>query len=211
MNMIALSHGAAVPVVTPDPIFAAIDKHKAACAWLNEAARAAGDDDAALEAAIDTAGDDDAAWELADTRPTTAAGCAAALAYAAEFATRHTWPDMEDDDGREWHVTLHETIAEALAAITDPFRQGRLAIAFEDLTRPQPGGHGIWTGYATCREHRYHFGMYADGRLVFMHLVAGTVDGMTYSLVNDFMIPVHFAAKAHNAILDAADGQAQAV
>ena len=65
----------------------------------------------ACEAEVDTAA------RLVTVRPTTRAGILALLRYAVEQGSkREGWPELQDSDGEErsWHVSLMESLAEAL-------------------------------------------------------------------------------------------------
>jgi hypothetical protein len=121
----------AAPKAKPDPILAAIEEHRRAwddlgqCSDLDQAA-IAGDKKAArklkrLETAVADAQDN-----LVDIPPTTIAGAAALLAYAADFASNDNgegWPDGEAWTDRRkypWEVILHRNLAKALQTLAVP-------------------------------------------------------------------------------------------
>jgi hypothetical protein len=101
-----------------DPIFAAIDKHKELNkAWFDLAAAL---DEAGLRAvkqrdvdrAVDTA--ENAAWEMAQTKPSTAAGASALLSYIATGPVTGLFELGET----HWHETAFRTVVASLAKIT---------------------------------------------------------------------------------------------
>jgi hypothetical protein len=93
---------------TADPIFTALENHKRLDrAWLD------------LEAALDKEQGDadrahDAAWEMARTKPSTAAGAAALLAYI----TTGPITGLFELGETQWHETAFRTVVAALAQIT---------------------------------------------------------------------------------------------
>jgi hypothetical protein len=149
---------AAVDGRNDDPIFAAIERHKAAQAveeaevhlesdldeqlpyarrqttlWDGELEIAEGDDPRWIEhlrdyhAAFEA--QESAAIALVNIQPTTLAGVAALLAYAADYvAAGNRWPDAMFDDedekeakayGLDWSVFLHRSLADAIRNIAE--------------------------------------------------------------------------------------------
>lgn len=126
--MIGLCAKKSPRVAGPDPIFAAIEAHRRAwsdlepCSELDEAA-SSGDKEAEQELnRLDTALDD-ATEKLLDIPPTTIAGAAAVLAYAAYHVSGgggESWPNGEawiSRRGVKWEVILHRNLAKALQAM----------------------------------------------------------------------------------------------
>jgi hypothetical protein len=127
---------AAVPA-EPDPIFAAIEAHRAteaaycdACLVqsrfeesLPRGARKNNAKLAALEEHQDELGyaTADLAIELATTMPTTLAGCVALLNYADENDDGGKWPDhpdyFEGTDTSSWNELMHRTLVSAIQKI----------------------------------------------------------------------------------------------
>lgn len=132
----------------PDPVFAAIEAHRSAVAADCEITarlsaaqsiafalpRGSAERDARLDATETISQEQDRAFAesdrlayvLADTRPTTLAGCAAVLRYATAFNDEgHLWPDQgehNEDDGAalaSWECRLRVTLAAALDAIAE--------------------------------------------------------------------------------------------
>ena len=115
----AASHGV-------DPIFAAIERHRAAEVAMEDYVRGLGDEDIdpkcpGYDAVSEAA--DEAAWELmCNCVPTTLAGAAAALCYVAQGGPSkgYEWPNQwVDDRGDEIDVVrdLIGNVAEALQTI----------------------------------------------------------------------------------------------
>jgi hypothetical protein len=145
---VAMTGGAIAGVVaaSADPIFRAIETHRAATAAFGAAldrqndlenAGISGptfsgdltDDDhpdwiIAIRAVWATSdAEDEAACAILDTPPTTLEGVAAILAYAAEYERKgDQWPrDLVHDDnvchGRDWAFYLHQMLADAVGNI----------------------------------------------------------------------------------------------
>jgi hypothetical protein len=122
---LALPAVAKSALADPDPIFTAIEAHRRAwidldpCSELDEMATE-GNEEAAQELDRLNQGLDHATEQLLDIAPTTIAGVAAVLAYAAEFVTSGdggVWPDGEVwIIGRKlrWEVILHKNLAKTL-------------------------------------------------------------------------------------------------
>jgi hypothetical protein len=135
---------AATPQGLPDPIFAAIEKHKALTVPFDAAwkARSCFNDTGELTEeqrqqlqnlnnAIDAAGlpMEQAACELFDTQPTTPAGIVAAIRVIQTYyrddgdsghMPRGEWLYEDEDDsrnGRDWLECLLDTLAEAVTAL----------------------------------------------------------------------------------------------
>jgi hypothetical protein len=124
----------AVPAVAksasadPDPILAAIEAHRRAwvdldpCSELDEMA-SEGNEEAAQQLDRLHQALNHATEQLLDIAPTTIAGVAAVLAYAAEFVTSGhggIWPDGEVwMAGRKlrWEIILHKNLAKTLQAM----------------------------------------------------------------------------------------------
>jgi hypothetical protein len=112
----------------PDPIFAAIEAHRRAwvdldpCSELDEMA-SKGNEEAAQRLDRLHQGLNHATEQLLDIAPTTIAGVAAVLAYAAEFVTSGDgggWPDGEVWMIRRklrWEIILHKNLAKTLQAM----------------------------------------------------------------------------------------------
>jgi hypothetical protein len=119
---------AASPDKAGDPIFAAIEAHRRAwsdldpCSDLDEAA-SSGDKEAERELNRLHAALSDAEDNLLDIPPTTIAGAAAVLAYAAHHVSGGggiSWPNGKawmSRRGVEWEVILHRNLAKALQAM----------------------------------------------------------------------------------------------
>lgn len=114
--------------MTPDPVFAAIERHKAASVLFDAACDVQVTSDAHLDAAREAGHAADAiAIEMIETRPTTLAGILALLRYTADFPLDgHEWPD--DISGRwperfghaetlTWGDAVCGNLAQALAGI----------------------------------------------------------------------------------------------
>jgi hypothetical protein len=129
MNRRAILAGAAaLPTATipalaaePDPIFAAIEVHRAAWAALEKGCSRLSDTSTPeSEAEFDRLNDavEEAAGTLVDTQPTTMAGAVALLRYAAEYEGKgDTFEGLEDeDDGKmkPWSYFMHRALADAL-------------------------------------------------------------------------------------------------
>jgi hypothetical protein len=101
-----------------DPIFAAIEAHRAAWAALEKGCERLDDESTPeTEAEFDRLNDaaEEAACTLADTQPTSVAGAVALLRHAAEY--EDTFESLEDeDDGKmkPWSYFMHRTLAAAL-------------------------------------------------------------------------------------------------
>jgi hypothetical protein len=106
----------------PDPIFAAIDNHrKLDRLWLNlahleDASSPGASPSCAVERGSAIA--EQAAWKLAKTKPTTAAGAAAMLAYI----TTGPITGLFELGETHWHETAFRTVVAALAEITGQSR-----------------------------------------------------------------------------------------
>jgi hypothetical protein len=105
----------------PDPIFAAIEAHRAAWAALEKGCKWLDDESTPeTEAEFDRLNDavEEAACTLVDTQPTTMAGAVALLRHAAEHeGMGDTFEGLEDeDDGKmkPWSYFMHRTLADAL-------------------------------------------------------------------------------------------------
>ena len=126
---------AAVATSTTDPIFAAIDHHRAACAQSSVACRAVADLESedqspASLAAHDSAtaayeASESAALALVHVRPATLAGVAALLAYVGN-ADHRLWPDELEDE------TIRTDVGRAL---TMPFAFWVIRNAHDALLR----------------------------------------------------------------------------
>jgi hypothetical protein len=121
-----------------DPIYAAIEAHRASEAALNDAVlahdrfeqslpREAWKNNAglaALDERVEELGSATAALtiELAKTMPTTLAGCVALLNYADENDDGGKWPDhpdyFEGTGASSWNELMHKTLAAAIQKIT---------------------------------------------------------------------------------------------
>jgi hypothetical protein len=105
----------------PDPIFAAIEAHRATWAELNTRCSALSDEgtpeaDAELQRIMDV--DFDAACELADTEPMTLAGAVALLRYAAECdGEGYVFEDEEDGKTKLLSYFIQINVAHALDTI----------------------------------------------------------------------------------------------
>jgi hypothetical protein len=98
-------------MLEPDPIFAAIQRHKDAY-HAHGAVLEAGRDDDTIAAASDA--DLDARDALLEARPTTIAGAAALLRYAWKFSQQ---PGEEGIWGEASGYRLHRHVADALEEI----------------------------------------------------------------------------------------------
>jgi hypothetical protein len=119
----AASAAVAIPAAAapmPDPIFAAIEAHRAAWAALEKDCSQLSDASTPeAEAEFDRLNDavEEAAGTLVDTQPTTMAGAVALLRHVAEHEGRGDTFDLEDgDDGKTkpWSYFMHQTLADAL-------------------------------------------------------------------------------------------------
>ena len=114
----------------PDPIYAAIEHHRAAWdAFATMIKTAISDDDPRIEIASDE--EEEAAIAILGVTPLTIPGVIALLKHAAEHEkSGNTWPcglsDSEDEGdrfgaryGHSWSYFLHRDLAKALASITE--------------------------------------------------------------------------------------------
>ena len=113
-----------------DPIFAAIESHRAAWdAFATMIKTAISDDDPRIDVASDA--EEKAAIAILDVTPLTIPGVIALLKHAAEHEkSGNTWPcrlfDSEDEGdrfgaryGHSWSYFLHRDLAKALTSITE--------------------------------------------------------------------------------------------
>jgi len=111
----ALAFPAGIIPPEPDPILAAIEKHRRAWSMASEGNEEAAQEFDRLCESLDAA--------LVNISPTTIGGVAAILAYAAEFVTNYDgagWPDGEawiDRHKLPWEVILHKNLAKTLQAM----------------------------------------------------------------------------------------------
>jgi hypothetical protein len=97
-----------------DPIFAALERHKALDRIFNDVCGAR-DEGRAKRCDVDRASDaaERAAWKMARTRPTTVAGASALLTYIATGPITGLFELGETN----WHETAFRTVATSLAKI----------------------------------------------------------------------------------------------
>jgi hypothetical protein len=119
MNRRAVLAGAASAAVTlpaladpaePDPIFAAIEAHRACRERLETGQYDDADDCPKWHKANDAT--DKAADILSKTKPVTIGGAAALMRYVVEIEKRAELPDVFGDDA--WPSFMHRTLADAL-------------------------------------------------------------------------------------------------
>ena len=119
----AASAAVAIPTAAapmPDPIFAAIEAHRAAWAALEkDCSRLSDESTPEAEAEFDrlNAAVEEAVGTLVDTQPTTMAGAVALLRHVAEHEDKgDTVHCLEDEDGKTkpWSYFMHQTLADAL-------------------------------------------------------------------------------------------------
>ena len=101
----------------PDPIFAAIETHRAT--WADLSARcsaldAADTPEAEAELSRIMAVDNEAAGELADAKPVTLAGAIALLRHSVEFSEEYAFEDDEDDKMKPLSYFIERNVADAL-------------------------------------------------------------------------------------------------
>jgi hypothetical protein len=106
----AVSVPALVAGADPDPIFAAIEAHRAARKRLDTEAFDDADDCPEWHEANDAT--DRAAADLAETKPVTIAGAAALMRYIVEIEEQRELPDVLGRD--DWASDLHRSLADAL-------------------------------------------------------------------------------------------------
>jgi hypothetical protein len=115
---------AAAAAPAPDPIFAAIEAHRAAWTHLQDNPSAnkvdlLPEDDAECDRRCDAV--QDAAGALADTHPTTITGVIALLRYVAGPESADPAFDFVDEDDGEtkpWSFFIHHNLADALEMMT---------------------------------------------------------------------------------------------
>ena len=118
----AASAAVAIPAAAapmPDPIFAAIEAHRAAWAALEkDCSRLSDESTPEAEAEFYRLNDavEEAAGILVETQPTTMAGAVALLRHVAEHEGQGDTFDLEDEDGKTgpWSYFMHQTLADAL-------------------------------------------------------------------------------------------------
>jgi hypothetical protein len=120
----AASAAVAIPTAAapmPDPIFAAIEAHRAAWAALEkDCSRLSDESTPEAEAEFYRLNDavEEAAGSLVETQPTTMAGAVTLLRHVAEHEDKGDTIDCleDEDDGKTkpWSYFMHQTLADAL-------------------------------------------------------------------------------------------------